>query len=312
MTTNQKTLKERIEAAKTLLLGDLWELGYRAHSFTSFSPEVRACSMVEEYSKDLQTDLDLVEAAGGDVERYKAKYIEMLSNWQRAKGNCISSMITGGSNFPVARAQKANDREHSAFEKFYEWQKKAMKAITKQPSTDIRRGESDTVSKLQEKLEAVSILHARGLAINKIVKSKKIEIDDKILAFKELGLSEQEILDMTRYNCTNYDFLPVFTTSTSTKMRNLKKDIIAEENRAFRYADGNKEHEHELCKIVENAEANRLQLIFDGKPEGFIITELKRNGFRWSPKNGAWQRQLTGNALFAVKHMQFLKKSDNG
>jgi hypothetical protein len=31
-------------------------------------------------------------------------------------------------------------------------------------------------------------------------------------------------------------------------------------------------------------------MIFPGKPSEEIRTELKRNGFRWSPMAGAWQR----------------------
>lgn len=31
---------------------------------------------------------------------------------------------------------------------------------------------------------------------------------------------------------------------------------------------------------------------------------LKANGFRWSPKNGAWQRQLTDNARRALKALE--------
>lgn len=29
---------------------------------------------------------------------------------------------------------------------------------------------------------------------------------------------------------------------------------------------------------------------------------LKSNGFRWSPSQGAWQRQLTNNARYALKN----------
>jgi len=46
-----------------------------------------------------------------------------------------------------------------------------------------------------------------------------------------------------------------------------------------------------------NKEDNRVQLFFDGKPEEEIRTKLKRNGFRWSPYNGCWQRQLNAWAI---------------
>lgn len=48
----------------------------------------------------------------------------------------------------------------------------------------------------------------------------------------------------------------------------------------------------------------RLQLVFDGKPEDGTRERLKANGFRWSPKNGAWQRQLTDNARRALKALE--------
>ncbi len=45
----------------------------------------------------------------------------------------------------------------------------------------------------------------------------------------------------------------------------------------------------------------RLQLIFDGKPEENTRNILKSNGFRWSPKNMAWQRHLNANSDYALK-----------
>lgn len=53
-------------------------------------------------------------------------------------------------------------------------------------------------------------------------------------------------------------------------------------------------------RIVANAEANRLQLFFPGKPENDIRSELKRQAFRWAPSVGAWQRQLNRNAVYAM------------
>lgn len=36
-------------------------------------------------------------------------------------------------------------------------------------------------------------------------------------------------------------------------------------------------------KVVMNVEENRIQILFDGKPEEEIRSELKHSGFRWSP-----------------------------
>lgn len=59
----------------------------------------------------------------------------------------------------------------------------------------------------------------------------------------------------------------------------------------------------ESMMVIENVELMRLQLMFDGKPDDDIRAVLKKNGFRWSPKNGTWQRQLTPNARAALRWM---------
>lgn len=59
----------------------------------------------------------------------------------------------------------------------------------------------------------------------------------------------------------------------------------------------------DLFEVIENADIMRLQLRFDGKPDADTRTVLKQNGFRWSPSNGVWQRQLTDNANFALERV---------
>lgn len=56
-------------------------------------------------------------------------------------------------------------------------------------------------------------------------------------------------------------------------------------------------------EIVRNLEADRLQIIFDEKPDEDTRAALKQNGFRWSPRYGAWQRQLTQNAEYAARRV---------
>lgn len=57
-------------------------------------------------------------------------------------------------------------------------------------------------------------------------------------------------------------------------------------------------------RVVVNTAENRLQIIFDGKPDADIRTELKGEGFRWAPSQGAWQRQLTDNAMRAARRLK--------
>lgn len=78
---------------------------------------------------------------------------------------------------------------------------------------------------------------------------------------------------------------------------------IAEIERIKANLEQPKQYNTDLFQVVENAELMRLQLIFDGKPDETTRTALKRHGFRWSPKNSAWQRQLTDNARYSVKQL---------
>ena len=59
-----------------------------------------------------------------------------------------------------------------------------------------------------------------------------------------------------------------------------------------------------------NTEMNRLQLYFDEKPDEQRRTVLKSNGFKWAPSQGAWQRQLTDNAIYSAGRIDFIRPSD--
>ena len=58
-------------------------------------------------------------------------------------------------------------------------------------------------------------------------------------------------------------------------------------------------------RVVENTELNRIQMIFDGKPDEPTRRILKRNGFRWAPSQDAWQRHLNANGRNAVRHVRY-------
>ena len=56
-----------------------------------------------------------------------------------------------------------------------------------------------------------------------------------------------------------------------------------------------------------NKDENRLQLFFYEKPSEEQRSALKVNGFKWAPSVGAWQRQLTENAIYAASCLEFLR-----
>jgi len=59
-----------------------------------------------------------------------------------------------------------------------------------------------------------------------------------------------------------------------------------------------------------NEAENRLQLFFDEKPAEEQRKELKGNGFVWAQSQGAWQRQLTKNAIYSAGRIDCIKPTD--
>jgi hypothetical protein len=88
-------------------------------------------------------------------------------------------------------------------------------------------------------------------------------------------------------------------TNNNANIKRLKSRI---ENLEKARAQSSKETTYQgICKVVQNVEENRLQFIFDGKPEASTRQVMKDHGFRWAPSQGAWQRKLTGNARYNAR-----------
>lgn len=60
-------------------------------------------------------------------------------------------------------------------------------------------------------------------------------------------------------------------------------------------------------RVKANREDNRLQIFFEEKPDEKTREALKESGFRWSPKAGAWQRQLNDNAIYAADRLPCIR-----
>lgn len=63
-------------------------------------------------------------------------------------------------------------------------------------------------------------------------------------------------------------------------------------------------------EVVANVEKNRLQVFFDSIPPEEVRTALKGHGFRWARSEGAWQRQLSQNALYSARRIPAIRPID--
>lgn len=65
---------------------------------------------------------------------------------------------------------------------------------------------------------------------------------------------------------------------------------------------GDAEQVYNGFTVEQSAADGRINITFDDKPEEAARNVLKSNGFHWSPRARVWTRQLTPNALRAVKY----------
>lgn len=89
-------------------------------------------------------------------------------------------------------------------------------------------------------------------------------------------------------------FAPYQLTNLGGRIRQAKARIVQMETQR---AIPSSESEVGDVRIVDNADANRVQLFLPGRPGPDLKTRLKRSGWRWSPSRGCWQRHRSTAAL---------------
>lgn len=273
-----------------------YETCRRAYYNVSFSPDKRAISECEYFDAQLE---EFKELCGDNVERYNDisnKFESKFLAHMHAKSRCLSSMITGPANFPVRRAEKANESEHKRLLELLEFVDKVKKAIDKEKNPikyGISSDDPDAIELLEKKVESLKNAQSSMKKFNKIVRDKE---GDKIERIKAVtGFSDETISRMMKPNYMGRVGFESFELSNNlANIKRLEGRIKELKNKEAR---GHSQTEINGVKIVENVEANRVQLIFDGKPEPEVREKLKRNGFRWSPHFGAWQRHLNSDGI---------------
>ena len=238
------------------------------------------------------------------ADRYARKLADWLNKHYRIETMCPSIMVTGGSNFPVAKKNKQNaarDNHYKALDDVTRIKEQIEHLRYMQETT--KAGDADAIEQLKAKLEEAETLQAEMKAANayyrkhKTLKGYKNFTDEKAAKL-------DKVIEESWYNAP---YMPYQLTNNNAKIKNTKARI-AELERLKSAAEtqetsGEGKYTTELFKVVENAEIMRLQLFFDGKPDEETRAVLKKNGFRWSPSNSAWQRQLTENAKYAVERI---------
>lgn len=282
-----------IQGVIEMLLDKYYNTAYHSYSAQSFYPEKRANQVIEEFSTELAMDLAQLDSLGNYQEKYEAKFLAWLS----AKGRCMSAMITGPANFPVAKNRKNMQSEQNKWEEFRSWRERYFKAVNRQRTLSPEEEIDATLAKLDKLIVA----HETMKGINKIVKSNKAD-DEKIAEIVEkYGLKEDEAKKILTPDCMGFvGFAPYSLTNSNARIKNAQEKLEIMKSRIARketwepiiFAGG---------KI--DIESDRVIVKHDEKPAADIIMKLKARGFRWSRNYSCWLRKHTARAIIDAKEI---------
>ena len=290
---------------------EIYKLAYQSHSNTSFSPERRADQQVHDYFLTLDQfaewlDKHAVDGIDKDaeLERFTENYRKALFAYLHAHSRCLSTMITGPANFLVRRAEKANASSDNRMQELFDVPERAQKSIIKRINKlkiENAGGELAMAKALLAKREKK---HEGMKEVNAIIRKapKNGQTAEKLDALVAMGFSNDEIIELFKPSCFGtYGFESFELTNSNARIKSTRQRVQELEQRET--TETKAIERKSGIEIIQNSEENRLQVIFPGKPSAEIRTLLKRNGFRWSPRNTAWQRQWTSNAVDALKRI---------
>ena len=229
---------------------------------------------------------------------YEAKYLNKWREWLAALSRCYSVLVTGPARFNSRRHEKMNDYERAARQRLRDWSEKVVKRINRQQ----RLTGWQEVERLQSKLDTLTELHEKMKAANKIVRSKKMSEEEQIDGLVALGLNEKQAVEILKPT-ERWQSVGFPTYQLQNNLAKIKDTQAAiERHKAMAEAE-DKEIKFNGGRVVVCNSDERMRFYFDEIPSVEVRNLMKRNAFKWSPKNGAWQRQLTANCKYDTKRI---------
>ena len=284
----------------------------RAKEMNSYS-DYKPGSATAEYRSYVDEAVQLAERQKARVDpMYHEKIDSLLDTYARKlaanmnKGYEIdarvpSILIAGGSNFPVRKKEKQNAARDTNYR---EWQdiQGLLDKIRSTGMGGISADDPQAVQKLEKKLAGLEKAQETMKAVNAYYRKHKTLDGCPHLSPERI---EKMKADMSsQWHIEDKPYPTWALSNNNAEIRRVKERI---KSLSLQKEIGYVGWEFEGGKVEANTEANRLQIFFDEKPDAVTREELKSNGFRWSPKAEAWQRQLTDNAYYSANYIKAIQ-----
>ena len=235
------------------------------------------------------------------LDVYARKLAENINKQNAIAARVPSILVAGGSNFPVRKKEKQNRADDTAMAEWREIQG-ILDKIRGTGKGGISADDPEAVQKLKAKLEALERDQESMKAVNAYYRKHKTLEGCP-------GLDPVQI-EKLRASMTR-DWHPEPKPYPSFRLTN-NNAMIRQTKKRIEELSAKKEVEFEGWAfeggvVKMDVQANRLQVFFDEKPDRDTCSAMRHGGFRWAPSVGAWQRQLTDNAIYAAKHLDCLR-----
>lgn len=262
-----------------------------------------AAAVLEKVKAKCATD-EQRERAEYLYNRYCSVLAEAINRDNEIGTRCPSVLVCGASNFPIRKKEK----QIAAWDKNMENFRKAdhyLDMLKRAHTLAVKSDDPEVLDFLRAKLAGLEEAHALMVSANAYYrKNKTLEGFEGIPADTMAWITRPGVYlpggrngDGSPLAFYGKPFPTYELTNSNANIKRVKQRIEALE--AVK-ASKPIEEEHDGYTYRENAEAMRVQFHFDGKPDDETRALLKRNGFRWAPSQGVWQRQLNDNGKYAA------------
>ena len=235
------------------------------------------------------------------LDTYARRLAENINQSNSIATRVPSILIAGGGNFPVRKKEKQN---RAADKNMEEWSQ-IRGLLDKIKSTGlggISADEPDAVTKLKAKLERLEAFQDKMKAVNAYYRKHKTLDGCPQLSAEEIEKLKAAMARSWRAQPKPYESYELSNNNSS--MHQVKTRIEELTRQAETVYEG---WRFDGGEVKMNREVNRLQVFFDAKPDKETCSAMRHSGFRWAPSAGAWQRQLTDNAIYAAKHLDCIR-----
>ncbi len=238
------------------------------------------------------------------VHTYARKLAENLNARYVIEARVPSILITGGGNFPIGKKMKQNAARDKNTQ---EWQaiQGLLDKIRSVGLGGISSDDPNSIQKLEAKLANLEKSQEKMKAVNAYYRTHKTLEGCPNLTKEQIDELRADIRKFPHLEGKPYASWQL--SNNNAEMHRIRSRIQELKNKQEVGFVG---WVFEGGEVQANVEANRLQIVFDERPDDATRSELKSNGFRWSPTNSAWQRQLNGNAYYAADRISAIQPID--